>query len=52
MAAKGAKINAKPDVAAFRAAVQAGLCQGAREIRRRRGCRCLKDAENVRKAVK
>jgi TRAP-type C4-dicarboxylate transport system substrate-binding protein len=35
MAAKGAKVNAKPDVAAFRKR-SAGLRQGAREVRRRR----------------
>ena len=51
MAAKGAKINAKPDVAAFRAAVQPVYAK-AREKYGADVDAFLKDAENVRKAVK
>jgi tripartite ATP-independent transporter DctP family solute receptor len=51
MAAKGAKINAKPDVAAFRAAVQPVYTK-AREKYGADVDAFLKDAETVRKAVK
>lgn len=51
MAAKGAKINAKPDVAAFRAAVQPVYAK-AREKYGADVDAFLKDAENVRKTVK
>jgi tripartite ATP-independent transporter DctP family solute receptor len=51
MAAKGAKINAKPNVAAFRAAVQPVYAK-AREKYGADVDAFLKDAEAVRKAVK
>ena len=51
MAAKGAKINAKPNVAAFRAAVQPVYAK-AREKYGAEVDVFLKDAEAVRKAVK
>lgn len=51
MAAKGAKINAKPDVAAFRAAVQPVYAK-ARDKYGADVDAFLKDAEAVRKAVK
>ena len=51
MAAKGAKINAKPDVAAFRTAVQPVYAK-AREKYGADVDAFLKDAEAVRKAVK
>ncbi|HRD96991.1 MAG TPA: TRAP transporter substrate-binding protein [Rubrivivax sp.] len=51
MAAKGAKINAKPDVAAFRAAVQPVYAK-ARDKYGADVDALLKDAEAVRKAVK
>lgn len=51
MAAKGAKINAKPDVAAFRAAVQPVYAK-ARDKYGADVDALLKDAETVRKAVK
>ena len=51
MAAKGAKINAKPNLAAFRAAVQPVYAK-AREKYGAEVDTFLKDAEAVRKAVK
>ncbi len=51
MAAKGAKVNAKPDVAAFRTAVQPVYAK-AREKYGADVDAFLKDAEAVRKAVK
>ncbi len=51
MAAKGAKINARPDVAAFRAAVQPVYAK-ARDKYGADVDAFLKDAEAVRKAVK
>jgi len=51
MASKGAKINAKPDVVAFRAAVQPVYAK-AREKYGADVDAFLKDAEDVRKAVK
>ncbi len=51
MAAKGAKINAKPNVAAFRAAVQPVYAK-AREKYGADVDAFMKDAETVRKAVK
>lgn len=51
MTAKGAKINAKPDVAAFRAAVQPVYAK-AREKYGADVDAFLKDAETVRKSVK
>ena len=51
MAAKGAKVNAKPDVAAFRSAVQPVYAK-AREKYGADVDAFLKDAEAVRKAVK
>ncbi len=51
MAAKGAKINAKPDVAAFRAAVQPVYAK-ARDKYGADVDALLKDAEAVRKTVK
>ena len=51
MAAKGAKVNAKPDVAAFRTRVQPVYAK-AREKYGADVDAFLKDAEAVRKAVK
>jgi tripartite ATP-independent transporter DctP family solute receptor len=51
MTAKGAKVNAKPDVAAFRKAVQPVYTK-AREKYGADVDTFLKDAENVRKAVR